>query len=179
MASIKCTCGYAIHYHGEPCGIEYIWISLEDWREITSTMPVKNSGSNRTHKGGYPIYRSDTIEDDFEGKIVKVWRCPNCGTVMKFNKLRQVVSYLEPCEPTDPVQKLSINEEINGILYDDDMWDRLTEMEIPDCEIERKMPPKLFTRSMDGVVQVITSDNMVNVCYAQRAGTEDQQESLR
>ena len=85
MASIQCIkCKAGIHYHGEPAGIEYVFIRLEDWDRIITT---RFDSMNRQFINGstFPkLYRTDTIESDFAGFIVKAWKCPECGTFMIF-----------------------------------------------------------------------------------------------
>lgn len=68
MASLKCNnCGYGIHYHDEPNGIEYTAFSMELWNTFAKT--------------NKPIIRYVLDgNDDF----LCVWRCPECGCIHTF-----------------------------------------------------------------------------------------------
>lgn len=88
MASIKCgKCNAAIRYHGEPCGIEYIMISKENWRMMASKVFDSNNkefcGDGQTPK----LYRTDTIEVDFPKMLARYWKCPICGSLHFFEKM--------------------------------------------------------------------------------------------
>ncbi len=74
MASLKCSnCGFGIHYHDEPNGIQYTAISQELWDSFYDT--------------DKPIVRYVLDgNDDF----LCVWRCPECGCVHSFEAYRPI-----------------------------------------------------------------------------------------
>lgn len=65
MASLKCSyCGFGIHYHDEPNGVQYTAISQELWDSFSYTdKPIVR-------------YVLDGNDDFF-----CVWRCPECGCI--------------------------------------------------------------------------------------------------
>ena len=68
MASLKCSnCGFGIHYHDEPNGIEYTAFSTELWNSFAKT--------------DKPIIRYVLDGDD---DFLCVWRCPECGCIHTF-----------------------------------------------------------------------------------------------
>ena len=83
MASLKCSyCGYGIHYHDEPNGIEYTAFSQELWNSFSVT--------------DKPIVRYVLDgNDDF----LCVWRCPECGCIHTFEAYRPIFkqAYI-PCD---------------------------------------------------------------------------------
>ena len=96
MASIQCIkCKTGIHYHGEPEGIEYIFIKEKDWDRIIT---ARFDSQNRQYINGSSLpmlYRADTIESDFVDLIVKAWKCPECGTFMFYDEHGRVVTAYE------------------------------------------------------------------------------------
>ncbi|GEM_PF-4414843 len=83
MASLKCSqCGFGIHYHDEPNGIQYIAISQELWNSF--------SGTDK------PIVRYVLDgNDDF----LCIWKCPECGCIHTFKAYRAIFkqAYI-PCD---------------------------------------------------------------------------------
>ena len=81
MASLKCSkCGEGIHYHSLPQNIEYIYFSKMVWKKVCNTRFDKNT-KDMDESGKYPkLYRSSTIENDYSGEFLKIWKCPVCGT---------------------------------------------------------------------------------------------------
>ena len=76
MASLKCShCGFGIHYHDEPNGIEYEAYSQEMWENFSIC--------------DKPII---SFTDDSKDFLI-LWRCPECGCIHAFNaygtRLRQ------------------------------------------------------------------------------------------
>ena len=90
MASLKCSyCGFGIHYHDEPNGVEYTALSTELWNLFSETdKPLV-------------LYVLDG-NDDF----LCIWRCPECGCIHTFEAYRPIFkqAYI-PCNdvsiPTD------------------------------------------------------------------------------
>lgn len=83
MASLKCShCGFRIHYHDEPNGIEYTALSQKLWDLFSDTdKPIAR-------------YVLDG-NDDF----LCIWRCPECGCIHSFEAYRPLFkqAYV-PCE---------------------------------------------------------------------------------
>ncbi len=92
MASIQCSqCKTGIHYHGEPSGIEYTFIKEDDWGKIIIS---RFDPQNKRFAEGSSVpmlFQTDSIESDFESAIWKAWRCPECGTIMFFDKNGRVI----------------------------------------------------------------------------------------
>ena len=83
MASLKCShCGFGIHYHDEPNGVEYTALSQELWNSFSKT--------------DKPIVRYVLDgNDDF----LCIWRCPECGCIHTFEAYRPIFkqAYI-PCD---------------------------------------------------------------------------------
>lgn len=136
MATLKCkVCGTGIHYNSEPSGIECIFVKKEDWMLICDSRFIAKNKEMDT-QGAYPkLYRSDTIEEDFSDKILKCWKCPECGSVYVFDEKGNVISTYQKTEERS--DELMICE---GILFDDYSWDRITELSMPDIELKSVTP---------------------------------------
>ncbi|MGN0537042.1 MAG: hypothetical protein ACI4M3_03575 [Acutalibacteraceae bacterium] len=68
MASLKCSkCGFGIHYHDEPNGVELTAIPLSTWDLFSFT--------------NKPIVRYNL---DGPQDYLIIWKCPNCGCLHKF-----------------------------------------------------------------------------------------------
>jgi hypothetical protein len=136
MASVKCgICGEGIHYHSMPNGIEYTFINNVTWDKICSSKfnsDQKEYGLNQV----YPkLYRSDTIEDDFENEIIKAWKCPNCKSILIFDKLCNVTNTYYVC---DDIDEGNIIQE--GVVFEDYLWDKLTERAVSDEKLVNQKP---------------------------------------
>lgn len=147
MASILCKkCDIGIHYNSDPQGIEYIFIEKEKWKEICNSQfdPQKKV----LDSVGYPrLYQADTIEEDFSGDITKVWKCPNCGSIIVFGT--------DGCVLKTYVETGDIGQDIlqkEGIAFDDCNWDRITEMAKPDVELKGEMPTVYVKVFDDGIL---------------------------
>ena len=69
MASLKCNrCGFGIHYHDYPNGVEYTAFSHDLWGD--------NSDSDKPIVEYIPFGNED---------FLIVWRCPECGSIHCFN----------------------------------------------------------------------------------------------
>lgn len=162
MASTKCTkCGCGIHYHGEPCDIEYTFILESDWDRIIS---ARFNASSKVYLNGSTsplLFRSDTIEDDFSGAIFKFWKCPICGSLIFFNNEGQAIkTYVPMDQPASPVASY----DIIGVIYDDYSWDALTEAAIPNTEIPQMYPPsKKIQLTKD--LCFLTDSSHTSSCY--------------
>lgn len=138
MASIQCIkCKAGIRYHGEPGGIEYIFIRIEDWdRIITTRFDTKNK--QFINGSTFPmLYRTDTIESDFAGLIVKAWKCPECGTFMFFDEHGSVVGAYE--EDAKECEKKNIS--FDHVVFDDYSWDVLTDSAVANWKIPEQFSP--------------------------------------
>ena len=138
MATLQCTkCKAGIHYHGEPNGVELIFIESADWEKIKSlrfdSMNIQYINGRATPK----LFRTDTIEADFDEWIAKAWRCPECGSIMIFDRHGKVtVTYEEDYKGVD---KLEYNN--NYAVFDDYQWNKLTDSAIPNSEISNWFNP--------------------------------------
>ncbi len=154
MASVKCSkCGYGIHYHGEPNGIEYIFILNADWKAITSScLTPKNKGLD-TNKEYPKLFQSDTIEEDFPGAVHKYWKCPKCGSLFFFDDEGNVTKMFAPTEQ-DNSGPMSDDFE-TGVIYDDYSWDALTEASVKDNAIPEKYPPSASMQLSDNLCAIV------------------------
>lgn len=154
MASIKCRqCGFGIHYNSEPNGIEYIFIKKEEWECICHSK-FRADMREMDETGQYPkLFRSDTIESDFPDAIQKVWVCPKCRCIHRFD-LKGVVA------ETYQIQKLETKSDVvcEGVVFDDNRWETITESMIPNEQL-RSIEPSSFVKLYDnGFVLSKTDD---------------------
>lgn len=135
MASVQCPkCRNSIRYHGEPMGIEFVMISSENWERIivSEFNPKIKEYIDDT---SYPkLYRTDTIEDDFPGMIIKYWKCNECGTIMFFdgqNRVREIYSEVVNYEGI-------LEDGKEYMVFDDYTWDKITEAALPVMSLREK-----------------------------------------
>lgn len=133
MASLLCrNCNTGMHYHSEPNGIQYIYISKEDWKIICNS---KFNPKQKQYNGVYPmLFRTDTIESDFEEKVVEVWRCPNCGNVIEFDNV-YVKNIYSKSEDKNLGEKIS-----EGYAFVDYLWDKIVEEAKPNEKLKEQLP---------------------------------------
>ncbi len=151
MASIQCSkCGEGIHYHSIPEDIEYTYISKSTWKEICS---CKFNKDNKIYgKDGYPkLFRSDTLEFDFESRILAMWKCPACGTYHLFDENGHVKRIF--AHTADKTLDGKVEE---GLLFNDYRWDELTEKAVPNTELKNERPTLYVKMNDDGM---LTSHN--------------------
>ena len=147
MASILCSkCNTGIHYHSEPQGIEYYFIKQDDWKEICQSK--FNPDKKEMNHTRYPrLYRTDTLEDDFAKSIVKMWKCPNCGTFMLFDNRGNVTKTYEESNVS------FVGESIfEGIYFDDYLWDQITNASKPDISLHGQKPSGFFKLYEKGLI---------------------------
>lgn len=135
MASVLCSnCNTGIHYHSDPNGIEYVYISDEDWNSICESR--FNPESKVIDDKGYPkLFRTDTLESDFESVIHKAWVCPNCKSIITFDAKGNVINTYTSSKEEDLGLMVS-----SGIAFDDYLWDRITEDAKPDSNLKNQSP---------------------------------------
>ncbi len=159
MATLKCKIfEYGIHYNSEPSGVEYIFIKNKDWKLICDSKFDSNK-IETDEQGLYPkLYRTDTIEDDFPNMIMKIWKCPECGSVYLFDKNGDVIKTFKKAD-----QRADGEIICEGIAFDDYTWDKMTELSIPNEKI--KEIPTLFVRVFEKMIEVYKkSDYSDYVC---------------
>ncbi len=85
---------------------------------------------------GYPkLFRTDSLESDFESAINKVWVCPNCKSVITFDTKGNVIdTYILTKEKNLGLMVFS------GIAFDDYLWDQITEETKPDSDLKNQSP---------------------------------------
>ena len=158
MASIQCIkCKAGIHYHGEPAGIEYVFIRLEDWDRIITT---RFDSMNRQFINGstFPkLYRTDTIESDFAGFIVKAWKCPECGTFIIFNEHGRAVGAYEEDDKECEKKKISFDH----VVFDDYSWNALTDSAVANWKIPKQFCPSIYAGFYDSGLKLIQSEGEV------------------
>lgn len=144
MASIQCDkCRFGIHYHGDPEGIEFVFIKNDDWTIISSSKFDPKNKQFRTGQTSPMLYQTDTIELDFEDSIRKAWKCPKCGTIMFFDSQGKITaSYEEAFE----LESLKIDSKYNFVVFDDYSWDVLTESMMPNWKISEQFTPSGMAR---------------------------------
>ncbi len=148
MASILCSnCSTGIHYHSEPQGIEYMFFEVEKWKEICNSR--FNPQFKEISNDGYPkLYKTDTIEEDFKGEFIKLWRCPKCKSLMLFGDNGKVVTCFIPKEKV-----LLGNLKLEGLAFADDLWERITEKARPDMELKGQQP-SVYVRIYDNGLEI-------------------------
>lgn len=146
MASVQCVkCKEGIHYHGEPEGIEYIFIKEKDWDKITSSC-FDPLNKQYVDKSSAPIlFQTDTIESDFAELIIKVWKCPECGSIMFFDRFGKVIETYEK----DGEDGEELESDNNYVVFDDYAWEILTECAIPNRKITKQFHPTIYARRTD------------------------------
>lgn len=112
MASLKCSkCGYGIHYHEEPNGVEWIAFELDTWNELCASTKLISSYETDTKNGWYTI-----------------WKCEKCGTLHIFKamdiQLDRVLELQDIAEFQAQEEKL-----VDCIAFEDIAWDQITETE--------------------------------------------------
>lgn len=141
MASLQCSkCGEGIHYHSMPEGIEYIYFKKIVWDSIC-TIKFDKSKKIMDESGIYPkLFRSSTIENDYSGQYMKIWKCQVCGTLHMFSNDGSVTKVF-----------VKDNNEINdeafedGIMYDDYLWNEITDRDISNEKLS-SIAPSLYVR---------------------------------
>ena len=159
MASMQCVkCKEGIHYHGEPAGIEYIFIKGEDWDRITN---IRFDSKNKQYVNGssFPLlYRADTIETDFKDLIMKAWKCPVCGTFMFYNEKGNVVRAYEEDDSKECGKE---KNGFNHVVFDDYSWDEVTESAVANCKIPTLFNPSIHARLSDFELALVRSEDKV------------------
>lgn len=144
MSSLKCgICGKGLHLHGEPNGIEYIFFAAESWQQLLAQNPV-----------------SDLVELDFPGTFRKLWKCPDCRSLMFFgaDEATVVSTYRLTAEPVDDDGEAHI-----FFAYSDRTWDELTERGLDMQTTATLIPP--LRASVTGDYLAIYQDNKKIATY--------------
>lgn len=167
MAGLKCEhCGHGIRYHGEPNGIELIMFSEAAWKSVVeSTYDPLHEKIHDEYPVPCPyLYTTDTIYDDFRGFYCKIWKCPQCGTLHVFdnNDITRVIKVFIPC--VDEV-KDDRNAGDRFVIYDDMTWEQITELSIPNTEIERYYPPTFYALVAGNGLSLYADKNLTD-CVA-------------
>ena len=159
MASIQCgKCKNGIHYHGEAKGIVYYIISKHDWDIITSS---KFDPSNKEFLEGTNIpklFLAETIESDFPNSIKKIWRCPECGSLLIFDVDGNLIEMFEESTGISPVNK---DMKFGYLVFDDYTWESLTDSKLACFQLLDKVKPNCFGGKEDSII--IVSNNERNI----------------
>lgn len=157
MASIQCSkCKMGIHYHGEPDGIEYVFITIRDWTRITAS---RFNRENKEYFEGSSIpklFQTDTIEEDFPAAVHKIWKCPHCGSLMIFDGHGKVTEAFENVF-TMPDKGRTVTAEY--VIFDDYSWNQLTELALPDWKIGTQVSPTLLAGRTDSQIYIYDEDS--------------------
>lgn len=161
MASLQCSkCGEGIHYHGIPQDIEYIYFSKDVWNTICSTNFDKTN-KVMDESGNYPkLFRSSTIENDYQGQYLKIWKCQKCGTLHFFSDEGSVKKVFI-------IDDKEITQEISdeGIIFGDHLWDEITEKDIPNNQLI-SIRPSFFVKIGKNYIIVSDTQNFSSqICY--------------
>ena len=161
MASLQCSkCGQGIHYHSLPQDIEYIYFSKMVWESICSTRFDKNN-KEMDESGIYPkLYRSSTIENDYLGKYIKIWKCPTCGTLHVFSSEGSVKNVF--IKDNGAITYDCIEE---GVMFGDYLWNDITDQDISNDKLLSIEPSFYVKRSPDYLVISSTVDFSKPECY--------------
>ena len=165
MASVQCPkCRNSIRYHGEPMGIEFVMISSENWeRIITSKFNPKEKEYVDSTK--YPkLLRTDTIEDDFPGMVIKYWKCNECGSIMFFdgqNRVREIYS-----EGGNYEGVLEGGKEY--MVFDDYTWDKITEAALPVSSLAGKYNDNKYISLYEKCLIIKDKENNIEKIYTEK-----------
>jgi hypothetical protein len=153
MSSLKCSfCGEGINYHGIPNGIEYVFFSASDWQSIEEEN-----------------IKSDVLELEKYEKIVKAWKCPECGTFAFFNNRVKVNGVYTP---KNEISTDELKKPIEfGVFFEDYIWDEITETDIPASEILKTFPKHWWIKKNKYEMRIF-SDKEMSHCIAQYAKIE-------
>ena len=160
MASIQCIkCKAGIHYHGEPEGIEYIFINEKDWDKMISSYfdPLNKQYINESDVP--KLFRSDTIESDFEEQlIIKAWKCQACGSIVFFDRHGRTIGTYEE----NQTEETEWNEpNSNYVVFDDFLWNKLTDSAIPNSKIPQYFKPPIYARITESWLALFMNDGEV------------------
>ena len=163
MASIQCTkCKTGIRYHGEPEGVEYVFVRVKDWDKITSTSfdPLNKQYANESTIP--KLFQSDTIESDFEELIIKAWKCPVCGSIVFFDRHGRVIGTYEERhgENTD-----EFDPDDTYVVFDDYSWNALTDLAIPNAKITKQFSPSIYAELNESRITFFMSNGDVKKIY--------------
>ncbi len=163
MASIQCIkCKAGIHYHGEPEGIEYIFIKKKDWNKIISTRFDSRNKQYINGSSSPALYQTDTIESDFKESIMKAWKCPKCGAFIFFDEHKYVKRIYEEDNRIKYAERPDICE---YVVFDDYSWDTITESAIPNRKISKLFNPLIYANLTDSKLILIWKDSGVTKTY--------------
>lgn len=161
MASLQCSkCGEGIHYHSLPQDIEYIYFSKKLWERICGT---KFDKSNKVmdESGMYPkLYRSSTIENDYRGKYIKMWKCPSCGALHIFSAEGSVKNVFIK---GNSVITCDYTEE--GVVFGDRLWNDITNQDISNDQLQSIKPSFYVRLSSECLAVSETLDFSNPACY--------------
>lgn len=141
MATLKCkNCGYGIHYNAEPSGIEFVFIKKDNFQMIINEH-FDSEKKEIDEQGKYPkLFRTDTIEEDFSDMILKVWKCPECDSLYRFDDSGNVISTFLKADEAKLDQDYT-----EGIVFDDHLWSKITDVAKPVAML-RDVMPTFFVR---------------------------------
>ena len=162
MASILCNnCNTGIHYHSEPQGIEYTYISTKDWNDICNSH--FKSESKEYDDSGYPkLYRTDTLEDDFSHCINKSWKCPSCGSILAFDKKGSLIAIYVPSEESYMGELIS-----EGLVFDDYLWEKIVSSKKPDIKLKDQIPSayiRIYQNGLSASTDQFFSHSVFYIC---------------
>lgn len=165
MASIQCIkCKSGIHYHGEPEGIEYVFIRAKDWDNIISSRFDPNHKLYLGAGSSPMLFQTDTIEADFEDLIGKAWKCPKCGTIMTFDKNGRVI---QAFEIDDSKKRGKSDTSSDYVVFDDYSWNILTESAISNSSIPKQFKPTFCAKLTESNLVITNNDGVILKKYIQ------------
>ena len=134
MASIKCSfCNMGIHYHNEPNGTEFIMFPSNFWYSLEHLTSNVNES--------YRYLKSDAIELEFPNSYYKFWMCPNCKSIILFEKN---TPYVAGIYTVNHKHEKSNSSNIDYIVFSDKTWDFITERKIKLTYLPKKFPGEYF-----------------------------------
>ncbi len=159
MASLKCSvCGSGIHYHSEPEGIQFIFFKDSDWGKMMSMSLT-----------------SDEIESENHGSYLYAWKCPSCGAFAFFdadwhvNMIFKLIS--------EDISSKEIHQNLDtGLLFDDYLWNRITEDSIPVKDIIDKYSGFYYVAKNEHAMFIYEDREMRNLMFSYE-GTEVAEEA--
>ena len=160
MASLKCSkCGYGIHYHDEPNGVEWVAFELGTWNNLCASSKSISSYEIDTKSGWYTV-----------------WKCEECGTlhVFKAMDINMDRSYELQDNAATKAQEENV---IECIAFEDIIWDEITETESNGNDFDNRFKdyPRKYIRICEETLSVYTDEeyNLLENTYSLLDATEE------
>ena len=148
MASLKCSkCGYGIHYHDEPNGVEWIAFEMETWNRLCSSRMPISSYELDTKSGWYTV-----------------WKCEKCGTLHVFKAMDIYIDMIFESQDAVIGQTFEGNV-IECVAFEDVVWDQITETEEEGNAFDDKFKdvPRKYIRFCKDTLYIYTYSDCTSI----------------